>query len=152
ITARSVALTADQGRVEVDGSIVSHAASGGSITLSASNNVVVNGTLDASPAAAGDMNGHIELRTANGGFLIGSGATLAAYDPSTPVQSDADGGLLLRASRPNLVAFAAGNTSGPGFSLAGDLQRLRSVTIEAVQTHPLSAAGTTLLTISDNDV
>src|SRR5262249_23856592 len=91
IDARSVALTADQGAVVVNGTIVSHGISGGSITLSARDEVVVNGVLDARPATSGEMNGSLELRSSQGGVLIGTAATLAAYDPSVGVQSDADG-------------------------------------------------------------
>src|SRR5262249_54637613 len=124
IDARSVALTADQGRIVVDGSITSHATAGGAITLSASSDVVVNGVLDARPAA-GDMNGKIELRTDQGGIFIAPTATIEAFNPGVAQQSLADGGLLLRLPRANV--------SATGLSLQGDLRQLSGITVEGFQ-------------------
>jgi filamentous hemagglutinin len=135
IVGRSVSLTADQGNVDVEGSITSNSASGGSITLSAGNNVIVNGTLDARPQSSGQMNGQIELATENGAVLVDSGATIEAYDPSVATQSLADGGLLIRAPQTSLDTLLPGSTSPAALVLAGNLQGLRSVTIEGFQAY-----------------
>lgn len=130
ITARSVSLTADQGSIDVEGTIRSASASGGSITLSALDNVVVNGTLDARPQASAQMNGQIELATEQGDVLVGPGATLEAYDSSVAVQSVADGGLWIRAPQSTLATLLSAAPGSAGLVLAGNLEGLRSVTIE----------------------
>ena len=135
IVGRAVSLTADQGNVDVEGTISSNSVSGGSITLSAGNNVVVNGTLDARPQSASQMNGQIELASENGGVLVGSGATIEAYDPSVATQSVADGGLWIRVSQANLDNLLPGSTGPAGLVLAGNLQGLRSVTVEGFKTY-----------------
>jgi len=135
INARSVSLTADQGSVDVQGTIVSNSASGGSITLSALNDVIVGGTLDARPKASGQMNGQIELATVQGRVLVGPTATIEAYDPAVAVQSAADGGLWIRAPQTQLATLLSGAPAGAGLVLAGNLQGLRSVTIEGFQTY-----------------
>ena len=135
IVGRSVSLTADQGNIDVEGSITSDSASGGSITLSAGNNVVVNGTLDARPQSSSQMNGQIELTSENGGVMVGSAAIIEAYDPSVATQSVADGGLLIRAPQTSLDTLLPGSTSPAALVLAGNLQGLRSVTIEGFQAY-----------------
>jgi filamentous hemagglutinin len=135
IVGRSVSLTADQGNVDVEGTITSNSASGGSITLSAGNNVIVNGTLDARPQSSGQMNGQIELETEHGAVLVGSGATIEAYDPSVAMQSAADGGLWIRVPQANLANLLPGSTGPAGLVLAGNLQGLSSVTVEGFQTY-----------------
>jgi filamentous hemagglutinin len=146
IVGRSVSLTADQGQVVVDGTITSHATAGGSITLAARDNVVVNGTLDARSTSAGEQNGHIELDTTNGGVLIGSAATLAAYDSSVPVQANSDGGLAIRAPQTTLAVLASDPTHAD-FALAGNLQSLRSITIEGYKAYENTTG-----VISDSDI
>jgi filamentous hemagglutinin family protein len=135
ITGRSVSLTADQGNIDVEGTLTSRNASGGSITLSASNDLIVNGTLDTRPQASGQLNGQIELTTERGRVLIGSGATLEAYDPTAAVQSVADGGLWIRAPQATVATVLSGPPATAGLVLAGNLQGLRSVTIEGFQTY-----------------
>ena len=135
IVGRSVSLTADQGNVDVEGTITSNSASGGSITLSAGNNVIVNGMLDARPQSSGQMNGQIELETEHGDVLVGSGATIEAYDPSVAMQSLADGGLWIRVPQANLANLLPGSTGPAGLVLAGNLQGLSSVTVEGFQTY-----------------
>ena len=135
IVGRSVSLTADQGNIDVEGTITSNSASGGSITLSALNNVTVNGTLGARPEASGQMNGQIELATEQGGVFVGSGATIEAYNPSVAVQSVADGGLWIRAPQTSLATLLSGSPGNADLVLAGNLQGLRSVTIEGFQTY-----------------
>jgi filamentous hemagglutinin len=135
ITGRSVSLTADQGNVDVEGTITSGSASGGSITLSASNDVIVNGTLDARPQTSSQMNGQIELASEHGDVLVGSGATLEAYNPAVAVQSVADGGLWIRAPQTTLATLLSAAPGSQGPVLAGNLQGLRSVTIEGFQTY-----------------
>ena len=135
IVGRSVSLTADQGNIDVEGSITSNSASGGSIALSAGNNVTVNGTLDARPQSSGQKNGQIELATEHGGVFVGSDATIEAYDSSVATQSLADGGLYIRAPQTTLATLLPGSSSPAGLTLAGNLQGLRSVTIEGFKTY-----------------
>jgi filamentous hemagglutinin len=141
IVARAVSLSADQGNVDVEGSIGSSSHAGGFITLAAQNNVIVNGTLDARPKANGDANGQIELFSQQGGVLVGSGATIEAYDPSVSVQSMADGGLWIRAPQSSLATLLSGTPSTAGLVLAGNLQGLRSVTIEGFRVESPSTPG-----------
>ena len=144
IVGRSVSLTADQGNVDVEGAITSNSASGGSITLAAGNNVIVNGTLDARPQSSGQMNGQIELASENGDVFVGSGATIEAYDPSVPMQSAADGGLWIRVPQANLSNLLPGSTGPAGLVLAGNLQGLSSVTIEGFKAVSVPTTQTTL--------
>ena len=147
ISARSVSLTADQGSIDVEGSIAASSHAGGSIGLWAQGNVTINGTLDARPRASGDANGQIVLSTSQGGVLVGSGATIEAYDGATPVQSLADGGLSIRAPQSSLETLLSGS-GAPGLVLAGNLQGLRSITVEGFHTESPSTPGT----LGDADV
>jgi filamentous hemagglutinin len=140
ISGRSVTLTADQGGIDVEGTISSSSHAGGAIGLWARDNIIVNGTLDARPNASGDANGQIELATSQGAVRVGSSAVIEAYDPTTPTQSLADGGLWIRAPQTGLEAVLSGGA--PGLVLAGNLQGLRSITVEGFHTESPSTAGT----------
>ena len=138
IDGRSITLSADEGGIDVQGSITSNATAGGAIALAALNNVTVNGTLDARPIGTGEMNGQIELATVQGGVFVSSGATIEAYDPGVAVQSAADGGLWIRESQSALATLTG---EAPELVLAGNLQNLSSVTLEGFKTY-INKSGT----------
>jgi len=127
ISSRSISLTADQGGIDVEGTIASSGPAGGSISLAALNDVVVNGTLDARPQRTRDMNGQVTLGTEQGHVLIGNTATIEAFDPTVPIQSASDGGLWVRAPQSSLA-------TGSGLALGGNLRNLSSISIEGFQT------------------
>ena len=135
ITARSVSLTADQGNIDVDGRITTASLAGGTITLSASNNIIVDGLLDARPQTGGENNGQILLESTQGRVVVSAAATIEAFDPATPVQSAADGGLWIRESQASLATLLSGPASTAGLVLAGNLKGLNSVTIEGFQAY-----------------
>ena len=102
IQARSVDLTADQGRVVVEGSVRSSAPGGGRIVLSARDGLQINGALDASAADSTQRNGHIELRSDAGPIHIAANAQVAAASTSGINRSLADGTLHIHAPRAQL--------------------------------------------------
>jgi filamentous hemagglutinin family protein len=132
IDGRSINLSADAGSIDVEGTITSNAPAGGAITLSALNDVTVNGTLDARPTSAGDMNGEIELATVRGGVFVSGGATIEAYSSGVALQSAADGGLWIRESQGALSSLTG---ASPQLMLAGNLQNLNSVTLEGYKAY-----------------
>ena len=73
VTASNVSLEADQGRIVVDGLIDASGAMGGSVTLAAAGDVVVNGTIDAHATQVGQRGGTVQLETSRGAMLLNSG-------------------------------------------------------------------------------
>ncbi len=130
ISARSVDLTADQGRISIDGTIRSHASGGGRIVLSARDGVSVAGTLDASSAEAGERNGQIELRTTQGPVRIAQSARIIGTSVNGIDHSFADGSLHIRAPRSQFATLTDADDGNDALVLAGDLTQLNAVTLE----------------------
>jgi hypothetical protein len=130
VSGSSVTLTADRGSVMVNGSIASHSADGGSIVLAAHNDVTVTGSLDVTPAQAGDRNGSIALQSDQGRVLVQASATLAAVGGATTAHGASEGRLLVRVPQAGLSSLLDANPNNNSVVLAGDLTRTGSIAVE----------------------
>ncbi|MBS0379233.1 MAG: filamentous hemagglutinin family protein [Proteobacteria bacterium] len=134
ITAQNVALTADAGAVSVAGTIdVSGTSGGGSIVLSAHNDVTLTSTgqLLAYSTTASARGGSIELASTAGSVALDPAAQVAANGAS------GSGTLLIRAPQ------ASGGTDVSITSLPTDLSRVGTVILEPTISESLGTAPAT---------
>ena len=129
VTASQVELEADQGSVLVDagGRIDASGAQGGSVTLAAANDVIVNGAIDAHATLAGQSGGTVTLEsgdaaasTGTSQILVNAGSTInvSGAGPSADGAAGAGGSVLLSAP----VATVQGWLDGAGgIALAGQI-------------------------------
>jgi filamentous hemagglutinin len=153
--AKTIHIAADNGKINVAGTLDASGDSTGRIELFASNNVAVQSTakLDAHSTGAGKDGGDIEIGTSAGNLTMVAGSTLNVSGGSGGV----GGTVLLRAPR-----TGAGAGTGVAVSaLASTVTGARSVSVEAVKVYnninTLNATGTssgttlTLATINTDD-
>ncbi len=112
LKAADVELTADQGSIEVDGTINAATGLGGTIMLAAGNNVVVNGTLNAGSPIRADRGGTVELYTDNpaGGIFVNGGATIDVGGAGASGATSSTGTVWLRAPAQSVLSVLG---SGP---------------------------------------
>jgi filamentous hemagglutinin len=77
VTATSVSLEADQGAVDIAGTIDARTANGGAIALAASGDIRVEGSLLADATGYATRGGVVELDTSAGGLYLASGSTVS---------------------------------------------------------------------------
>ncbi len=130
VTANRVALEADQGRIVVDGSIDASGSQGGSVTLAAATDLIVNGSVDAQATLAGQRGGTIQLETGAGQLLLNQGSTLDVAGGGTAADGVAasGGSVLLRAPA---VTVEGVLTGGTGVALNGSFIGSSRTTLEA---------------------
>ena len=143
VTASNVVLEADQGSVLVDagGRIDASGAQGGSVTLAAANDVVVNGAIDAQATLAGQRGGTVTLESGDvagssgaGQILVNAGSTIdvSGAGPSANGAAGAGGSVLLSAP----VATVQGWLDGAGgIALAGQILGSTRTTLVANQVY-----------------
>lgn len=129
ITANSVSLEADQGRIIVDGLIDAAGAQGGTVTLAAANDLIVNGTIDAHATMAGQRGGTVQLETTQGQMLLNSGSSIDVSGGAASVDGTGAGGsVLLRVPSTTVAAVLTGGT---GVTLNGSIVGSSRTTLEA---------------------
>ncbi|MGD9841848.1 MAG: filamentous hemagglutinin family protein, partial [Steroidobacteraceae bacterium] len=141
-----VSLTADQGSVQIAGSIKVHDTDGGRITLSAGDSIIVSGSLDARATGSDERNGRIDLRVDAGELRVTDTAMLATVDSNAAGGSAADGTVSLRASQDSLLTVLDADMGNHKVSLAGDWSRTGVVNLEGFKTYSdnlISAADVT---------
>lgn len=127
ITAGQVELTADTGSVIINGTINSAGSTGrGFIELSAGNDVLVAGQLNANAGDAAGRGGSIQLSSMTGEVNLAAGSTVAASGINSTGQ------LLIRAP-----ATASGTDIQ--LNISTDLSKVDSVAIEPIWTETLSS-------------
>lgn len=136
VTAQNVSLSADNGQLDVRGSVVAKGDTGGNVGLYASGDVTVysGASVNASATGAGKSGGKVEIGSTAGNVALASGS---AVDVSAGSQGTG-GSLNLRAARNgNDVKVSALDATVTG---------ARTVTVEAVKTYTgiatLNATGT----------
>ncbi len=77
VTATSVSLEADQGAIDIAGTIDARTATGGAVALAASGDIHVEGSILADATGFATRGGHVELDTAGGGIYLASGSTVS---------------------------------------------------------------------------
>lgn len=128
LTAQNVSLEADQGGIDVGGTIDASGSNGGTVTLAAANSITLTGAIDAQATAAGGNGGSVS-------FELGSAGTptldLAGGPNMIDVAGDggAGGTVLLRLPQQSFVA--GGND---GITVDGTIEGAASTTLEAVNT------------------
>jgi filamentous hemagglutinin family protein len=129
VTATQVQLEADQGSVLIDAgaTIDASGAQGGSVVLAASNDVIVNGTLDAHATVAGGRGGTVTLESGDASsssgtsqILVNAGSIIdvSGAGPGANGAAGAGGNVLLNAPVATVQAWFTG--SG-GIALAGEI-------------------------------
>ncbi len=130
LQARSIALTADSGSIEVAGTLRASAADGGRIQLIARDGIAVDGQLDARAADASQRNGRIDLQASEGGIRIGSGARVATLATEAASGSAADGQINLRVRREALATVLDADAGNDTVALQGDWSAAGPVIVE----------------------
>jgi filamentous hemagglutinin len=119
ITANSVSLEADQGGITVNGLIDAAGAQGGSVTLVAANDLIVNGAIDAHATLAGQRGGTVQLETAQGAMLLNNGSSINVSGGGPGADGAGAGGtVLLRVPAATVTAVLNG---GSGVALKGSI-------------------------------
>jgi filamentous hemagglutinin len=144
IAAHSISLEADNGNVEIDGSLNASGTSGGSVALAASNNITVNGTIGANATAAGGKGGRVELdlgTQSTGSLQLNAGSVInvAGGGPDSSGDAGAGGTVLLRV--PGALVLNEATNGGTGIVLAGGIQGSTRTTLEAVNVYSNAAGG-----------
>ena len=151
MTASSIALEADSGAIQVNGTVSAAGATGGSVHLAAGNVVALNSgaSVDVSSSQSGSNGGSVEidsnLANADGsaaaGVVLASGSTvnLAAGSGGT------GGTLLLRVMRSGIASNGVGAGTGVNLgTLAGSISGASAVNVEGVKVY----TGVTTLNVS----
>jgi filamentous hemagglutinin family protein len=129
ITADHVSLEADQGRIVVDGVIDAAAPQGGSVTLAAADDLIVNGTINAQATSAGQNGGAVQLETTQGRLLLDAGSSINVSGGGSGADgAGAGGSVLLRVPS---TTVAAVQTGGGGVALNGTIVGSSRTTLEA---------------------
>jgi filamentous hemagglutinin family protein len=145
MTASNVSLEADQGRIIINGLIDAAGVQGGTVTLAASGNLVVNGTIDAHASGAGGAGGSVSLQTTGGDLLLTNSSIIDLGGGGAGTGGLGAGGQLwLRAPSATVAAVANGGT---GVQIAGTVIGDSRTTLEA-----FSAYQNTTGVISAEDV
>jgi hypothetical protein len=128
ITANNVSLEADQGGITVNGLIDAAGARGGSVTLAAADNLIVNGTIDAHATLAGQSGGTVQLETTQGELLLNSGSSIHVGGGGPGADGTGAGGtVLLRVPSATVTAVLNG---GSGVALNGSIVGSTRTTLE----------------------
>lgn len=132
--ARSLTVSADAGRVTVEGTLSTRGASGGALSLWARDDVTLlsGGVIDARATGAGTGGGDVTLGTVAGRISLAAGAQI-----DTRAVSGQAGDLLLRAPR------LAGNTDVAIDPVAATVLGPDRVVVEGTRVYTLAAAGGT---------
>ena len=130
VTANDVTLEADQGRIVVNGLIDASGTQGGSVTLAAADDLIVQGTVDAHATLGGQRGGTIQLETGAGQLLLNAGSTLDVRGGGTGADGivAAGGSVLLRAPAATVEAVLSGGT---GVAVKGSIVGSSRTTLEA---------------------
>jgi filamentous hemagglutinin family protein len=124
LSAAKVSLEADQGNVTVNGVIDAAGAAGGAISLSASGNVILAGTLDAHATSAIGNGGTVTIGTTGGALLLDTGSSIDVAGGS----GGAGGNVWLRAPAAEVTAVTSG---GGGVALDGRITGSNQTVLEA---------------------
>ncbi len=130
-----VALSADQGRIRVDGTVRAHDAAGGRILLAARDGIEIDGTVDARGVDGTERNGRIELQSAGGAIAVAASAVVATTAPGADTGSAGDGFLRIRQSQDALLALLDADVGNDGLVLAGDWSHAGAVTVEGFRAY-----------------
>lgn len=134
IKAGKVGVSVDAGSFDIDGSIDASGGKGGQVGLFASDNLSVNGSIDAHATGAGKRGGLVMLGSTGGNVALNTGSTVNVGGGT----SGRNGEVLVRAKR-------TGAEAGTGVavtSVAGSIVNAESVAIEATKIY----TGTTVNT------
>jgi filamentous hemagglutinin family protein len=139
IKAGKVGVSVDAGSFDIAGSIDASGGKGGQVGLFASDNLSLNGSIDAHATGAGTRGGLVTLGSTSGNVTLNTGSTVNVGGGT----GGRNGEVLLRAKR-------TGAEAGTGVavtSVAGNIVNAESVAIEAVKTY----TGTTVNTGNSSD-
>jgi filamentous hemagglutinin family protein len=134
----SVALTADQGSIVVEGGIRAHGENGGRVLLSAADGIKIDGAIDTRPQDSGERNGRIDLRVGAGGLVVADTATIATSSPVAVAGSAGDGAVGLRLSQAAVATVLNADASDDQIKLAGDWAQTTSVVLEGYRTYDIA--------------
>ncbi|HUN24796.1 MAG TPA: filamentous hemagglutinin family protein [Steroidobacteraceae bacterium] len=136
LDAQSVSLEADAGSIDIGnrGAISTTGVSGGSVTLSASNGITVNGAIDAQASSAGGTGGTVELDVENPGatLILSPQSINVAGGPAGDFGAGVGGTVLLRVPLETVQALTSG---GNGIVLDNSILGASSTTLEAFETY-----------------
>lgn len=131
----SVSLIADQGRVQVNGSIRAHDEDGGRINLAARDGIAISGTLDARGVDDSERNGRIDLSVSEGGLSVASTAVIATTRTDAASGSAADGTVSIHLPQTILTALVDNNVGNDHVSLSGDWSNNAAVAVQGFKVY-----------------
>jgi len=150
VTAHRFLLTADQGRIDVGGTINAAGAKGGEVVLSAAGDVALaaGAQIKADATGAGEHGGSVDLRTANGGVRIAAGANIDVSGGPAGSDGVAGAGGMVNLRLPRAAALTLADQDGTNDQLRVDSNITGgTTTVEAFKTY-VSDTGT----IGANDI
>lgn len=127
VRGEQVVLTADQGRVIVDGAIDADSAARGRVTLSGRDGIEIAGVVSARSGSDEGRGGIVRLHADEGGIVIGATGVIAAGNESTGTGGD----LELRLHRDRVLTLTDLIDDNEELVLAGSLSGLSRTTVEA---------------------
>jgi len=144
ITAQNIDLSADNGAVDVSGTLDASGAKGGSVTLSARNDVSLLGaTIDANATVAGQDGGRVVLSTSTGGIHVDAASKInvasGGNDPATGA-TGVGGQVALRLPQDSVLSVLSG-AGNSKLSLSGTISGSARTTVEGFKTYDYSATG-----------
>jgi filamentous hemagglutinin family protein len=153
IKAANVELTADQGSITIDGTIDASSPSGGAITLSAQNDIVINGSLIAMATGDAARGGEVQLTTPAGGvYLTGGSLVNIGGQAGVGAALQSTGTLWITAPRPVVSSVLNPTPGAPTLQLAGTVVGAGQLIVEGNQAYATTSPGQSGYTLSASDV
>jgi hypothetical protein len=138
LLATSVNLTADQGSVDVAGIINAQSANGGSITLNAQDNVVLDGSLLATATAQAGRGGLVQINATQGGIYLDSGSVVnVGGESSSSGALQNTGTLWISASRNAVLSVLNADPTTQQVQLNGSIRGAGAILLEGNQAYQL---------------
>ncbi|HEY4209979.1 MAG TPA: filamentous hemagglutinin family protein [Steroidobacteraceae bacterium] len=134
----SLQLTADQGSVQLGGTVDVSGATAGSVTLAASGNVAVSGNIDAHSTGVGAAGGRVELMTTAGTVLFNPAATINVSGGPAGTNAAAGLGGTVLARVPQQNVYITDPTTGDVSTdvvWGGSVQGASQTTLEAFKVY-----------------
>jgi filamentous hemagglutinin family protein len=133
-----IELAADDGAINVAGTLRAAGPAGGRIRVAASDGIQIGGTLDARPGATADRNGRIDLEASEGGLRTLPGSRIATTVVGAARGSVADGQVHIRLPRTALQTVLDGNTGNDAVRLEGDWSQTGGTLVEGFQVYTIT--------------
>lgn len=138
-----VQLTADHGSIGIAGAIDASGPSGHVVTLAASNDIRVDGSIRAGATAGGTRGGTINLESESGGVYLDAGSSLSVGGVATAAgqsSTTSTGSVWIRLPRGSVDSVLNADSSTHQLALNGEISGASSVVVEGFQSYAVGSS------------